>query len=249
MKKRILYLVSFACLLLFLLPSAFGVFNVGSLGGVTLALLGFLYGRCDKVVDAKVASLWKKTGGKIVLTALLLLALCMVGLLGRIVLSARQTNEGGRTVVVLGCQVRGTQPSLMLSCRLEAARDYLLAHEEAVAVLSGGQGADEDISEAECMYRYLTACGIEPARLYKEDASSSTRENLQFSKSIIEHEGLDANIVIVTNGFHEYRAGRIADSLGLSHTAYAGKTPFYLAAPYYLRECFGVLYEWMDRLL
>ena len=65
------------------------------------------------------------------------------------------------TVVVLGCQVKGEAPSLTLTERLDAAYDYLCSHPDAACILSGGQGDDEKISEAECMYRYLTKKGFD----------------------------------------------------------------------------------------
>ena len=93
-------------------------------------------------------------------------------------------------MIVLGCGVNGDRPSLMLTERLDAAYDYLNTHEEVVCILSGGQGKGENISEAECMYRSLTEKGIARDRLYKEDRSTSTRENLLYSKKIIEEKNL-----------------------------------------------------------
>lgn len=119
-----------------------------------------------------------------------------------------------------------------------------MEHPDSVCILSGGQGSDEIISEAECMYRYLTEKGIDPDRLYQEDRSASTRENLAFSREIIEAEHLNPHIAIATSEFHEYRAGKIAESLGLDHSAVPGRTPGYLFAAYYVRELYGILYEW-----
>ena len=58
-------------------------------------------------------------------------------------------------IVVLGCQVKGTKPSKALKYRLDTAKEYMQANPETIAVLSGGQGKMEEISEAECMRRYL----------------------------------------------------------------------------------------------
>ena len=59
-------------------------------------------------------------------------------------------------VVVLGAAVHGDVPSLALTHRLEGAYEYLNTHPDAVAILSGGKGKGENISEAECMYFRLT---------------------------------------------------------------------------------------------
>ena len=63
-------------------------------------------------------------------------------------------------IVVLGCGVNGTVPSLSLRNRIDAAYAYLIANPDTVCVVSGGQGPDEDITEAACMKRELTAMGM-----------------------------------------------------------------------------------------
>ena len=89
-----------------------------------------------------------------------------------------KTNEGAETVIVLGCKVNGSTPSKYLNDRCKKAAEYLKKNPDAVAILSGGQGSDEDISEAQCMENVLVKLGIEQSRLYKEDRSTSTSENI-----------------------------------------------------------------------
>jgi len=163
---------------------------------------------------------------------------CMVRAAGR-------SPQGEATVVVLGCKVQGETPSHVLRERLEAARLYLEVHPEAMCILSGGKGQGEDISEAACMYRYLTGQGIDPSRLYCEDRSTSTRENLAFSQEIIEEQGLCPSIAIVTSEFHGYRAGKIAEQLGLEWGSVPSKTAWWLLPTYYARELYGILYQWL----
>ena len=88
-------------------------------------------------------------------------------------------------IVVLGAKVNGTSPSLSLNDRIRAAENYLKAHPDTIAVLSGGQGPDEGIPEAQCMFNELTKRGIAPERLWLESRSTSTWENLNFSLDII----------------------------------------------------------------
>ena len=80
-------------------------------------------------------------------------------------------------MIVLGAGVNGTEPSLSLRTRLDAALDYLTANPDIPAVLTGGRGYGETITEAQCMYDYLTERGVEPERLILEDAASNTAEN------------------------------------------------------------------------
>jgi len=161
------------------------------------------------------------------------------------IIAANKKTTEDATVVVLGCRVYGTKASLSMVERLDAAYNYLTEHETAVCVLSGGQGLGEDITEAECMYRYLVEEGISPDRLYKEEKSASTRENLQFSKDLIEEEGLHPAIVITTSEYHQYRAGQIAKTLDMEYGANPGRTAIWLFPTYYVRELYGILYEWL----
>lgn len=146
-------------------------------------------------------------------------------------------------VIVLGAGVRGTVPSLSLKERIQAAYDYLTANPDAVAVLSGGQGPGEEITEAACMYRELTQMGIDGSRLLTETVSYSTMENLTNSLQVLEaHSGIrPARIAIVSSEYHLFRAGLFAKRLGLeAHGIPAKTTWFPLRLNYYLREIVAV---------
>ena len=164
--------------------------------------------------------LWAKTWGRVLLLALfgalaaVLILLTVLMILVVTKMNARPTADRN-TLIVLGCQVWGESPSRQLYYRIEAADEYLKRHPDAVAVLSGGMGPDEGISEAECMYRCLTARGIDPKRLYRETESTNTLQNLRFSAALMEREGLSGPVIVVTNGFHVYRALKIARDVGL----------------------------------
>ena len=146
-------------------------------------------------------------------------------------------------IVVLGAGVNGTTPSLSLRERIEAAYDYLSRHPDTVAVLSGGQGPGEEITEAACMYRELTAKGIGADRLLLEEHSGSTIENLQFSLDLLEAKTgtRPQRIGIVSSEYHLFRAGLFAGELGLESCGIPAKTGrVTLRANYYLREVAAV---------
>ena len=171
------------------------------------------------------------------------IAACMLaGVLYAAVISALMlgalagSHPGGATLVVLGCQVRGQEPSLMLYLRMNTALEFLRDNPDADAVLSGGQGSGEQIAEAEAMRRYLTANGVSGDRLFIEDESTSTYENILFSKAIIEERGLSQSIAIVTDGFHQFRAQSFAKGAGLTPAAVTSATPGYTLPYYWLRE-------------
>ena len=165
-----------------------------------------------------------------------------------------QTVAADTPAVVLGCHVKDGRPSRILGERIDAAYEYLCSHPQAIAVLSGGQGEDEAISEAECMYRELTARGIDGSRLYKEESSVNTPTNLRQSREILEEVlGEDSTwaekheIALITSEFHCYRGSIHAKQEGLSPVAYASKTAMPYVMPFYLREVVAVVYTWFFR--
>lgn len=238
------------CFAWFALPLSLSVsLNIGNVTGIVISVLLFLYGLLMPYVNRILVKwrthkvfrwLYRGMIGIISLIALLVVVetSCMIA-------AANKKPEAGATVVVLGCRVYGERASLSMVERLDAAYEYLTEHPESVCVLSGGKGDGENITEAECMYRYLVEKGTEPARLYKEEASTSTRENLWFSKQLIEEQNLNPEIAIVTSKYHMYRAGMIADALEISWAAVPGKTAVWLFPTYYVRELYGILYEWV----
>lgn len=145
-------------------------------------------------------------------------------------------------VIVLGAQVRGNTPSRALVKRLQTARDYLQENPDTKAVLSGGKGDGEHISEAEAMRIFLTEAGISEDRLILEDQSTTTQENLAFTAELIHSK--DAKVGIISNNFHIFRAVRLAEKQG--YTKACG-----IAAPsdpiwqvhYMVREFFAILKE------
>lgn len=144
-------------------------------------------------------------------------------------------------IIVLGAQVRGTVPSKALANRIGKAEEYLKANPRTKAVLSGGQGPGEDISEAQVMYDYLTRSGIEAERLIKEDRSTSTQENLEFSAAFI---GKQARTGLLSQNFHIYRAVQLAEHQGYEDICgIAAKSEIIYQPHYMLREFFAVIKE------
>lgn len=151
-------------------------------------------------------------------------------------------------LIVLGAAVHGDTPSLSLIERMSAARDYMADNPEAVAIVSGGQGSDENLSEAQAMFDWLTANGISAERIILEDKATSTLENLRYSFDIIRARGDDpaSGVAVVTSEYHIYRAQLIARSLGVEVGAVAGHTTYApIMINYFIRETFGVTYQWV----
>lgn len=152
-------------------------------------------------------------------------------------------------LIVLGAGVRGDTPSLSLKNRLDAALEYLRANPGCTAIVSGGQGPGENLSEAQAMFDYLTARGIEPGRVLIEDRSTSTMENISFSCGIIRSLGVEpesVRLAVVSSEYHLYRAQYLAGTMGLElHGVPAHTSKPVLMLNYFIREAFAVLYTWV----
>lgn len=153
---------------------------------------------------------------------------------------AAQPESGLDYVIVLGAQVRGTRPSRALRKRLDRALVYAKENPDTCFILSGGQGADEEISEALCMYEYLKENGLEPERMILESKSTSTMENLTFSAAFLDRT--NQKIGILSNDFHIYRAMCLARTLGYEQIcALPAESDQFMQPHYVLREICAVL--------
>lgn len=231
----------------FMIPVVFsGIFNIGTVAGLLFFGVLFLWGIFGKKLKLKSK---EKKWAKALLCILIagytaftsLFAVESVFMLDAL---TKTPVPAQNTLIVLGCAVYGETPSQMLRLRLDAAEKYLKSNPYATAVLSGGQGPNEDIPEALCMYRELTKRGIDGERLYMEDKSTNTRENIAFSLEVIKENSLSENITIVTNNFHLYRASLSVTKLGIDCCCIAAYTPLPLLPTYIMREYMGILAQW-----
>lgn len=265
MKRAFRAVCAFAGLLMLVFgaaPVLFGVLNAGcfALAGYGVLLFGVaalwdafradagaqvvrsFYTIWDRRPAARPAAWWRRLRAAIVL---LLAAGFTIGTAVSVpmVRQAYFTPPGEelRTAVVLGCQIEGNRPSLMLARRLEAARRYLEANPDAPVVVSGGYEETAGTSEAAVMAAWLAERGIDPGRIHLEDRSHSTRENIAFTAQIIEREGLPRALAVATDGFHQYRAAIYAGKNSLTAAALPSGTPWGLFPSYWVRDIFGNL--------
>lgn len=186
----------------------------------------------------------KNTGYRI------LIILLIIGLSSFIVIESLIFIEGRKReinevdyAIVLGARLYGDKPAPALERRLKAASAYLEKNEDVNVVVSGGQGDNEDIPEAEAMAKYLVHNGIAENRIIIEDKSTSTFENLKFSLDILRDMGgkEDPEVLIVTNDYHLFRAKFLAKRLGMKAYGLAAETTAGAIVPSYVREYFAVI--------
>ncbi|WP_327287312.1 YdcF family protein [Streptomyces sp. NBC_01198] len=158
-------------------------------------------------------------------------------LYGRLNLRRRKADY----VVVLGSGlVGGSTVSPLLASRLERARAVhrrlSRRGRNPVLLASGGQGPDEKLPESHAMAGYLVARGF-PAELIEcEDRSTTTEENLRFSKSIMEKANPEYRCVVVTNNYHAFRAALTARRVGIRGHVVGSPTAAYFWPSAMIRE-------------
>ena len=239
MRKKILAMVILLVLAVFFLVCLQGYSTMALVCTAAAGVIGFY---------TFVPKLFKKSKAVIRLfTILLVLFLIVFAVTEGFIISASfgLPETDCDYLLVLGAKVNPHGPSLALRNRIDAAYDYLEAHPDCTAILSGGQGPDEPMTEAQCMYNELVAMGIDPARLWLEDQSTTTWENMKFSRAMLEEKTGTApeQIGLLSNEFHLFRAQLFARRFGFDPVGVPASTSLpVLKVNYFIREAAAVWY-------
>lgn len=159
-------------------------------------------------------------------------------------------------VVILGCRIR-PDGSLypLLRGRVDRAIEFVRNQEAktgkaAVFVPSGGKGIDEKLPEAEAMANYLLSCGVPENRILIENKSTTTRENMLFSKKLIDALGRNCQVAFSTSNYHVFRGGLLAEKLGWKLEGMGSKTKWYYWPNAYMREFLGLIADsWVGQVV
>ncbi len=178
-------------------------------------------------------------------TVVLLIGLLVVGATEAVIIhkSFGDPKEEVEYMVVLGAKVNPQGPSVSLWDRICGAYTYLEAHPDVIAVVSGGQGTDEPITEAECMFRELVELGIDPKRIWMEEEATSTWENLNFSLDLIEEKTGErpTKLGVLSSEYHLFRASLLTKKCGVEFVGIPARTSrLSQAVNHFMREVAGV---------
>ena len=199
-------------------------------------------------------SVWKVMFHDLVSTLLAAIYLyfeCMlIGAMAANGLSARYEPKPDREyMIILGCALRpdGT-PTPLLRSRIDRALAFYRKQKaetgkELYFITSGGQGADEALSESAAMKRYLLEHGVAEERIIEENGSTDTFENMKFSKEKIAARRAGAKVAFATNDYHVFRSGLCARRVELSAVGVGAKTKWYFWPNASVREFIGLLTE------
>ena len=152
-------------------------------------------------------------------------------------------------LIVLGCGLRadGT-PTPLLQGRLDRALAFAEKQRrqtgmELTFVTSGGQGPDEAISESTSMKQYLMDHGVPASRIIEEDQSTSTFENMKFSREKILAVNPGGKVSFSTTNYHVFRSGLFARRVKMRAVGMGAETKWYFWPNAAVREFVGLVTE------
>lgn len=228
----------------FATPFAWNIINAGNIFGAFFCAFVFLVALFwDLILKLIKKYKWAK------IISMIITAFIGIGFLTAIVLSVFMLNalsphiDPPKTVIVLGAGLWGENPSPMLAERLDSAIEFMNQYPDSICIVSGGQGDNEVIPEALAMYNYMVNKGADKERIFQEDRSRNTFENIAFSKTILEEKGYTSlDIAIATDPYHQFRAGMVAKKAGYEQIfPINANTNLTLIPTYWVREWFGIL--------
>ncbi len=200
----------------------------------------------DNYDSVRVFFIEKMTPLFVIILSIFMIAACILAVQGN-----KKPSKGADYLIILGAHVNGTIPSKALMSRILSAYDYLKSNPSTKAVLTGGQGRGEIISEALCMKQELLKLGIDEQYLLLEDSSTTTKQNIAFATELIlkaekisawNRDKKDIHLIIVTNDFHALRGRTIGKAAGFQNVESIGATSsIVMRLHYYTRE----MLSWM----
>lgn len=138
--------------------------------------------------------------------------------------------------------LNGERVSPLLAKRIDKGIEaFKKLNGKAKIIVSGGKGADEKISEAEAMKRYILEKNIAEENIICEDKSTTTFENLKFSKEIMDSQKKKYKCIFVTNNYHVFRTGLYAKKVNLKAEGLGCTTAAYYWPSAFIREYIAIM--------
>ena len=182
---------------------------------------------------------------KSLFTFVLCIGILIVGITEILIIrtSFGDKDEDFDYMLVLGAKVRQDGPSVSLMDRIKATAAYMEEHPDVIAIVSGGQGPDEPMTEAQCMYEQLVKLGVDPDRIWLEEKATSTWENLHFTMNLIEEKTgqRPEKIGLLSSEYHLFRAKMFARACGVEAAGIPARTSrLSQMVNHFMREVAGV---------
>lgn len=156
-------------------------------------------------------------------------------------------------IIVLGSGLIGDRVPPLLASRIhEGVKQFKKHGRKPLLIMSGGQGSGELISEGAAMRKFaIEECGVEQHEVIAEEKSTTTLENLLFSKKILKERGITGGGFIVSNNYHVLRAGFYVKEAGLRAIGIGAKTALFYIPNAFMREFIAItlMYKWLHIIL
>ena len=166
-------------------------------------------------------------------------------------------------IIIHGAGLDGPRPTPLLAGRIDKALElWNKQHQHGKFVVSGGQGADEIVSEAQAMRDYLLEKGVSADAILMEDKSTTTWENLRYSLAVIRADRTSAaaddapaggsvtsndapadsefTTAVVTSDFHVFRCAEYAHNLGIKADGIGSHTKGWYWPTAFIREFIAI---------
>lgn len=219
----------------FLLPLIHGGFDLGSAFGLCVCLMGFALIHFYRNIVAHGG--WRKALLRLFSVFFTLGMVWAIYLTVMMFSASAGTPPENTNVIILGSQVYSAERmGKALTNRVNAAYEYLVANPNAKVIVTGGQGGDEPCAEAIAEKNALLRMGIDEDRIYVEDKSRNTRQNMQYAREIADENALGTKFIITTQSFHMYRATQLAKAAGFTPYSLVADTDPILFPEYFGRE-------------
>lgn len=204
---------------------------------VSMALIYIVFSRRDLCSKSKHLNIIYNIY-KVIIIIFVSLFLLLEGL---ILLNINETKDADKvdnidTMIVLGAKVNGTEISNTLKLRLDKAIEYYNKHKSVNIIVSGGQGNDENITEALAMKNYLISNGVNSNNIIEENKATTTLENIIYSKKILDNMNNKGKVLIVTSDYHLFRGRLIASILGIENEGLCSTSSISGRLYYMIRE-------------
>ena len=176
---------------------------------------------------------------------------CMLigAILSNVIVTRYEPTRDQNYVLILGCGLRKDgAPTPLLARRIERALAFYRAQiadtgRAPILVPSGGQGPNEVTSECAAMADYLLDRGVPEEHILREDQSTSTFENMKFSKGKMEEREPPRKVAFATTNYHVFRSGLMARRVKLNAMGMGTRTKWYFWPNAAVREFVGLLTE------
>ena len=145
-------------------------------------------------------------------------------------------------IVVLGAGVDGHEPSPIFEARLRHGVELYRQGLAPYLLLTGGLGTEKKAAESEVGKTYAMAAGVPESAILIETVSETTFQNLQETDRLLDENGLDRKIILVSDPYHLQRAVVMAKRLKLEPQVSATPTTQFCTwktrLPFLMRETY-----------